>query len=104
MTWFSAKLLFIATVDGQRPDDALIEESIRVFRASGPADAARRADELRRTTAHEYKNDAGQTVGWAFSRTLDVQDLCEDTLDDGAEVFSTLRRIQPSDHQDVYEK
>lgn len=104
MSWFSAKMLFVATVDGQRPDDALIEESIRVFRASDPAEAARRADEMGRSSVHEYKNDAGQTVGWVFIRTLDVQDLCEDTLDDGAEVFSTLRRIQPSDNQDVDKK
>ena len=100
MSWFSAKLLFVATVDGQHPKDALVEESIRVFRASDEADAVRRANEIGRSSVHAYKNDAGQTVEWAFIRPLDVQDLCENTLGDGAEVFSTLRRIQPSDSQD----
>jgi hypothetical protein len=97
MSLFSAKLLFVATIDGKAPRGALVEESIRVFRASDAADAAKRADEIGRTSVHEYKNDAGQTVQWAFVRTLELQDLCEQTLDDGAEVFSTLRQIRPSD-------
>lgn len=100
MTWYSAKLLFVATVDGQPPLDALVEESIRVFRASDAADAVRRANEIGRTSVHEYTNDDGQSIKWAFVKTVEIQDLCEDTLDDGTEVFSTLRRIHPSDHQD----
>lgn len=97
MGWHSAKLLFVAVVDGRLPADALVEVSIRVFRASDLAQAAVRAEEIGHAAAHDYKNEDGQTVEWRFVRAIELQDLCEDTLEDGVEVFSLMRRIRPSD-------
>ena len=95
MRWFSARLLFVALVDGVHPPDALEEESIRLLRASSSEDATRRADELGAASTHEYENEAGQTVQWTFLETIEVQDLCTEDLGDGAEVFSTFRRGAP---------
>lgn len=103
MPWFSAKLLFVARVGDHVPSDAVVEESIRVFRARDEDDAARRALEIGQNPPVEYKNSDGETVEWAFMKVMEVQDICEETLGDGTEVFSTLRRIQRTDYPDKLE-
>ena len=77
--------------------DSLVEESIRVFRASDEQHAARRADEIGRAAQHSYTNEDGEVVQWSFIRTLIVQDLSESELEDGVEVFSALRPLEPGD-------
>lgn len=97
MGWYSAKLLFVAVVDGRLPADALVEESSRVFQALDLEQAAVRAEEIGHTAVHDYENEDGQTVEWTFVKIIELQELCEGTLEDGVEVFSTMRRVHPSD-------
>lgn len=97
MSWFGVKLQFVSRVGGRIDADAIVEESIRVLRATDEADALRRATELGHASSHAYENADGELVEWVFTRTLEVQDLSEDAIEEGTEVFSTLRRAQPND-------
>ncbi len=88
--WFAAKLLFESSVregDGR----VLQEESIRLIQADDEAHAHAKATELGTTEEHQYPNEQGETVAWQFVGILEIQDLCEDNLFDGMEVFSTLK-------------
>lgn len=91
-TWFSAKLLFRADVEGDSGDGSLFEESVRILRGIDEADVQRAANLLGKKEEHDYKNDAGQIVRWRFIETLEVQDLCEEALADGSEVYSRMFR------------
>jgi hypothetical protein len=88
--WFAVKLLFESTV---RHEDGRImqEESIRLIQASDETQARSKAPDLGASAEHEYPNELGETVRWQFAGVLEVQDLCEDNVFDGMEVFSTLR-------------
>jgi|SRR6187549_3170001 len=91
-TWYSAKLLFEATVDGVREPNAVCEESIRVLLSETEGSARAKAEGLGKAGEHEYLNESGQTVRWVFISVLEVQELDETELTDGTEVFSTLSR------------
>ena len=90
--WYSAKLLFRSTVDGATMAEPLCEESVRILRAETEEAAVARAAEIGRSAEHEYVNERGEVVGWWFAEVLEVQDLCINELQDGAEVFSRLFR------------
>jgi hypothetical protein len=87
--WFAAKLLFESSV----PDDGRVlqEESIRLIQAADEAQAQSKACLLGPSEEHEYLNEHGETVRWRFVSVLEVQDLCEENVCDGMEVFSTLK-------------
>ena len=90
MNWFSAKLIFVTEMRNAEDDDPLREESIRVFRAVDEQGAIDRAASVGKSAEHEYLNEQGETVRWTFLRVDEVQDLCEETLEDGMEVFSRI--------------
>ena len=91
-SWYSAKLLFRSTIDGAAVAQPLCEESIRIVLAETDEAARVRAAEIGRLAEHEYVNESGELVRWSFVAVLDVQDLCVNELEDGAEVFSRLFR------------
>jgi Domain of unknown function (DUF4288) len=88
--WYSAKLLFETE---QMPDDnrVLQEESIRLIQADDEQEAASKAKLIGTAEQHEYTNSIGELVTWRFVSVVEVQDLCEDHLSDGIEVFSSLK-------------
>ena len=90
MTWFSALLFFECEVIGAAESDPLCEKSVRIFRAAGEEEAMTKAEEIGRRAETEYPNVDGQTVVWRFVRVLEVQDLTEEELGEGMEVFSRL--------------
>ena len=99
MTWYSARILYETEIAG-KPDDGIREESIRVLLAGSQDEALSKAKKIGRENEVSYNNDAGENVTWRFRRVLEVQDLCEETLYDGVEVFSTLARIEESQNQE----
>jgi len=92
MSWHSARLLYETEVEGPPDPLPLREESIRVFVADSETAAWVRAEAVGRENAHSYRNGAGELVSWKFLRVIEVQDLCEERLDDGVEVYSRLFR------------
>jgi hypothetical protein len=99
--WFAAKLLFESSV---REDDGRVlqEESVRLIQADDEAQAHSKATNLGPSEEHEYSNEQGETVRWQFVSVLEVQDLCENYVFDGMEVFSTLkwRMLSSSEHSE----
>lgn len=97
MEWYAAKMLHVAFRDEALPQEALAEETIRVFRARDMTHAAERAEEIGRAAAVDYPNEAGEIVDWRFVRVVRVVELNETTLEDGAEVYSTLFYVSSMD-------
>ena len=95
--WYAAKLLYESTGGGQ-DGRVLQEESIRLIQATDEAEALTKANRIGSLDEHEYPNEEGETVVWRFVSVIENQDLCEESLFDGMEVFSTLewRMIPPA--------
>jgi hypothetical protein len=100
-SWFSAKLLFMAMVKGHEKDDPLCEESIIVLQAEDDSIAKTSASQTAIKMEHDYVNEDGEQVEWKFMGILEVQDLCEETLESGTEVFSHLFLRSQSQSSDV---
>jgi hypothetical protein len=89
MTWYSAKLLFKTDkIEDSQP--CMIEESIRLIQATDEEEAQARAEALGRAEEHSYANETGQLVYWRFIEVMEIQDLGEDEISDGIEVYSRL--------------
>ena len=69
----------------------MIEESLRVVRASSEDEARAKAREVGVENAASYENETGERVEWSFVEVLEIQDLDEESLVDGVEVYSRLR-------------
>lgn len=92
MGWHSAVILYACDVGGEVIAEPLRELSIRVFRVDAGESPTLRAEELGKDGEHTYKNSEGEEVSWRYIRVVEIQDLCEEELSDGAEVFSALWR------------
>jgi len=96
--WFSAVLTFEAEINGTSEDDGLCEASIRLVEASDIDVAQEKARELGWELEHDYINENGEQVTWRFRSVVEVQEVEEETIVDGVEVFSRLYRThQPED-------
>lgn len=90
-TWYSARLLFMSSAKGgQMEIDPLSEESIILIRADKEENARKSARKAALKMQHDYENEEGQQIAWKFVDILELQDLCEQSLDTGTEVFSRL--------------
>jgi hypothetical protein len=90
MGWYSAMIIYETEFEGPTDPSPLREESIRVVRADSDTIAWKRAEEVGRQNERSYKNKEGELVSWKFVRVAEVQDLCEEELTDGVEVFSRM--------------
>ncbi len=88
--WYSAKLLFVSKVEGRPVEESLFEESIILVESDSLANARQNALKLAKDSEDGYKNDQGERVEWEFQKLIEIQDLCEESLYSGVEVFSTL--------------
>jgi len=90
--WYSAKLLFVCEIIDDNIDnlDRLCEESIIIFEANSECDLQKTVEQIANSMQHNYENDEGQTVTWQFQGILQIQDLCEEKIDSGTEVYSRL--------------
>ena len=92
MGWFSVAILYEAMINKHAYPHSLRECSVRILVADSEEAAWRRAEEIGRKGEHSYENEDGEMVLWKFRKVMDVQDLCEESLSDGAEVFSRMWR------------
>lgn len=90
MGWYSAVIIYETYVEGSPDPSPIREESIRVFRADSEPLALKKAEEVGRQNEHSYKNDQDELISWRFMKVAEVQDLCEEELTDGVEVFSRM--------------
>jgi len=92
MSWYSVRVIYKSTIDGVETSDSLKEESVRVFSASTDDEARTKRETVARSGEHSYKNEKGEIVQWLVDTIDDAQDLCEENLSDGTEVYSRLFR------------
>ena len=90
MSWFSARIIYVCILGNGQESRGLREESIRVLLADSEAAARQRAEVIGRQNEHEYRNSEGNLVSWRFVVVEEVQDLSEDEIVDGTEVFSRM--------------
>ncbi len=86
--WFAARILIEALHPDEQDVEPLFEERIVLFRGDNEDEARKRARIHGESSQHEYKNASGKRVVWKFYDVLDVQELLDEQLRDGAEVFS----------------
>jgi Domain of unknown function (DUF4288) len=89
-TWFSVKLLFTSEIAGEADGDRLCEESIIVVSESDEEYARQSARAIALKMQHDYQNEHGELVHWRFVKILEIQDLCEEKIESGTEVWSRL--------------
>ncbi len=88
--WFSARLLFFTTVNGHEDADPLCEESIILVHAENESSARKSATCLAAKMEHGYENGQAEPVEWKFAGIVEVQDIFEESIENGTEVFSQL--------------
>jgi hypothetical protein len=90
MHWYGVCVVLRSTIDGVSSVSDLFEESFRVIRAASASEAAEAGELVGRASRHEYRNEHAQLVRWDFVKVSDVQELDNDELSSGDEVFSRL--------------
>ena len=90
MSWYSALIIYESDVAGFADPLPIREESIRVILADSDSFAWSKAEEVGRQNEHSFKNEQGELVTWRFVEVVEVQDLCEEQLTDGLEVYSRM--------------
>lgn len=96
MTWFSALILFECRVGGILPSDGFYELSVRLVQAKDSAAALAEAESIGKEHAHEYLNGEGELVSWTFKKVVEAQELANQTLTSGSEVYSRIFGSQDS--------
>jgi hypothetical protein len=92
--WFAARVLS-EILHPEEPNAAtLFEESIVLLRARDTAEATRRASEIGAKAEAEYLNPSGDAVRWTLREVLEVQELLDDEIADGTEVYHALLRAE----------
>ncbi len=87
--WFSVQALFRCDVDGEL-DDVLYKKNIFLINVSDTQKASEKAGQTALSFEHQYKNSDGNEVSWKFVKVLEIQELLENELYDGIEVFARL--------------
>ena len=101
--WYSAKLLYESHVDDDQRIGPLCEESIILVEADDEKSAEAKAVKHGQEGEHSYENPDGNMVVWRFVKVLETQDLCEEKLYPGVEVYSRLYRKNLGDDDPVAE-
>lgn len=90
MSWYGAKILLNSFHNPNRKIIIMRDESIRLISAPSSEEAEKLAIELGKTLEHSYQNNDGETIYWGFDSVLEIQEICEGTLEHGVEIFSEL--------------
>jgi hypothetical protein len=97
MHWFVAVLVFESGIDGGWADPS-VDVQFRLVRAADPEAAYKRALALGRDGEQGYENPYGQTCTWSFKGLKDLQEVDEDELADGVEVYGFIRGGSAEEH------
>jgi hypothetical protein len=86
--WYSVKVLNKCVVAGKSPDEPqLWEESIILLKAKDPNAAHDKAISLGKDSQTSFRNKDGARVSWRFLHVLEVQELTDQKIKDGVEVY-----------------
>ncbi len=89
--WYSVEALFVCDVPNTPPEEVLYDRTIFLIKTEDEQHVQEKAQHTALSFEVSYKNYEGNEVQWKFVKILQVQDLCEEELYDGVEVFSRLQ-------------
>ena len=70
----------------------LFEERLTLIRAGSRDEATSKAQQLVKAATHSYKNKDGHTISWACRRIVEVTEIIDSSLTDGAEIYGRYFR------------
>src|ERR1700720_2508217 len=85
--WFAALLLFESLHPEERRIRKLFELQVRLVRASSEQAAWDRANEIGKDQQHSFANVYGNKVEWVLREVIDVVELLDNAMKQGAEVY-----------------
>lgn len=88
--WFAVRLLSESSIAQDPAAEPLFEDTLVLLRATNEEAAQRRGEEYGRAAEHEYENEAREVVRWEFREVLDVQEVLDEEVTDGTEVYYRL--------------
>jgi Domain of unknown function (DUF4288) len=71
---------------------ALFEERLTLIKAGSRDEATSKAQTSVKAARHSYKNEDGQTILWACRRIVEVTEIVDSSLADGAEIYGRYFR------------
>jgi hypothetical protein len=90
--WYSADLFFESVHDNFPKDTDLWEEQVLLINANSEEEARATAEELGRRNEHVYTSGTGDNVHWVFRMVASVDEILDENLKSGTEVFSRFLR------------
>ncbi len=72
--------------------EPLYEERLTLIKAGSREEAAGKAQQMLKAAPHAYKNEAGQTISWTCKRIVEVTEIVDNSLADGAEIYGRYFR------------
>lgn len=86
--WYWASAVFVAVDNAEPPsDDVLCERIVFLLQASSDAEAQALSRTLAASKEHGYKSAVGSDVAWKLKCVERVEELFDDVLTNGTEVF-----------------
>jgi Domain of unknown function (DUF4288) len=85
--WFAALLLFESLHPEEQRIRKLFELQVRLVRASSEQAAWDRANEIGKDQQHSFANVYGNKVEWVLREVVDVVELLDNAMKEGAEVY-----------------
>lgn len=105
--WYAIKQLFESTISGEPNKDIvdekfsddfkLYEERIIVVKAQSSDHAYKIADKFGKQDEMTYSNPYDQIVEWKYIDSLNCQQLFDDEIKSGTEIYSRLIKVPVND-------
>ncbi len=89
--WYAAVLVFECAIAGRVQAEP--ELQVRLVEAISHDDAYARAVELGAGAEHSYRNESGEEVSWHFRGLSDLNEIWNNALQHGAEVYSMRSKL-----------
>src|SRR5882672_9174511 len=90
MTWYVAHVMLECRNLSTGQHTGSVEEQVRVLTAADAEEAYQKALQLGRSAEHEYDNNEGEKIRWAFCGLSDLDELMSEGVEDGSEITSRI--------------
>lgn len=94
LTWYLTRIL-MRCISTSATEEPLFSEEFVLLKANDYEEACTKAKAKGNTMSHSYRNAEEQEVQWIFQSVLEVKEVMESDLHDGAEIYSKLCSSPP---------
>lgn len=91
--WYSVESIFQCIVEGSPEEYQTEEHSIYLINVGADESPEEKAQIVGKNMEHQYKNEDGENVSWILKEISEIQDICEEELYDGVEVFYRWNQV-----------